>query len=382
MAWIIGGPSECFPYLYTKGFKEFEDRFCEHAILEKPTGQKDEDTGEEIKKTIRRRLPYFKNAPDWWRFAAPKVLRRNYKDPLYLKSLAEAGMQMPECGPPQIVKVPMRPAQVKLMLSALKDFKDVYQKAVEEAKNKNQDLNGQFIMSQMTAMRIVATIPSFINKRFDKEIYTDVAGGGKMYHIATLAKDRVLGGGKVVILTDFIEMQKAVEIELKEYGVIRFDSGWDLDQRREALDRFNDDKETNILVAGTRSVAESLDFSVANTCICCDILWSPRDQSQAWSRILTPTDRERQCEIFIVLSDNSIDEHMYSVFYSKSMMAEQGMDRRIVSRRAIEVDYRWFAERVIMEEAMLELQIREADGESKVLKTEDINESLMDDRPD
>jgi len=380
MSWVIGGPSECFPYLHKQGMKEFEDRFCEHAILEKPTGQKDEETGEEIKKTIRRRLPYFKNAPDWWRFAAPKVLRRNYKDPLYLKSLAESGMQMPDCGPPQILRVPMTQEQVKLMLSALKDFKDVYQKAMEEAKVKNQDLNGQFIMSQMTAMRIVATIPSFINKRFDKDIYTGIPGGGKMYHIATITKDRILNGGKVVILTDFVEMQKAVEAELKDYGVIRFDTSWDIDQRREALDRFNEDDEIKILVAGTRAVSESLDFSVANTCICCDILWAPGDQAQAWSRILTPTDRERKCEIFIVLSENSIDEHMYSVFYSKLMMSEQGMDRRSVNRRAVEINYSWFAERVIQEEANLTLQLRESDSNSVILV--DVNEGLMEDRPE
>jgi len=378
MAWVIGGPSECFPYLYRQGFKEFEDRFCEHAVLEKPTGQKDEETGEEIKKTIRRRLPYFKNAPDWWRFAAPKVLRRNYKDPLYLKSLAESGMQMPDCGPPQIVRVPMLPAQAKLMLSALKDFKDIYQKAVAEAKAKNQDLSGQFIMSQMTAMRIVATIPSFINKRFDKDVYTDIPGGGKMYHIATLAKDRILGGGKVIILTDFVEMQKAVEAKLKDYGVIRFDTAWDLDQRREALERFNDDDDIKILVAGTRAVSESLDLSVANTCICCDILWAPGDQAQAWSRILTPTDRERKCEIFIVLSESSIDEHMYTVFYSKLMMAEQGMDRRTVNRRAVEINYSWFAERVIQEEANLTLMLRESDEGSVILA--DVNEGLWEDR--
>jgi len=77
---------------------------------------------------------YFKNAPDWWRFAAPKVLRRNYKDPLYLKSLAESGNANARLWSPQIVRVPMLPAQAKLMLSALKDFKDIYQKAVQKPK--------------------------------------------------------------------------------------------------------------------------------------------------------------------------------------------------------------------------------------------------------
>jgi hypothetical protein len=378
MSWVIGGPSENFPYLYHDGKTLFENRFCEHAILEKPTGEKDEETGEEITKTVRRRLPYFKNAPDWWRFSAPKILRRNYMDPLYLQSLEQAGMKMPRWEV-KTMTVPMVPKQIKLMLSALKDFKDVYEKAVKEAKEKNQEINKTFVMSQMTAMRIVATIPSFINKRFDEKVYDGVPGGGKMYHIATAAKDRILSGGKVVILTDFIEMQKEVEKELQEYGVIRFDTSWDADQRREALEKFNEDPETRAMVAGTRAVSESLDFSVADTCICGDILWSPADQCQAWSRILTPTERDRDCEILVMLSKNSIDEHMYNVFYSKLRMSEQGMDRRTINRRAAEINYQWFAERVIQEEANLTLQIRGTDlDDQKVLVVADQNEGLWE----
>jgi len=40
-------------------------------------------------------------------------------------------------------------------------------------------------------------------------------------------------------------------------------------------------------------------------------------------------------------------------------MAEQGMDRRTVNRRAVEINYSWFAERVIQEEANLTLMLRD-----------------------
>ena len=279
MSWVIGGPSENFPYQYMDGRKQYEERFCAHATLEKPTGEKDEETGEEITKTVRRRLPYFKNAPDWWRFSSPKILRRNYDDPLYEQSLLKAGMFKPVWSVDKLA-VKMTPQQITLMLSALKDFKDVYEKAVKEAKDKNQELNKAFVMSQMTAMRIVATIPSFINKRFDEPIYSGPPGGGKMYVIETTAKNAIYKGGKVVILSDFIEMQKEVAEALKDFGVIRFDTSWDAEQRKEALDRFNEDPEIRIMVAGTRAVSESLDFSVADTCICCDVLWAPADQCQ------------------------------------------------------------------------------------------------------
>jgi SNF2 family DNA or RNA helicase len=374
MAWVIGGPRDSFPYLHMDGRAKFEERFCEHVIMEKPTGQKDDETGEEIKKSIRRRLPYLKSAPDWWKFAAPKIIRRNYSDPLYLASLEKAGMYKPPTEI-KVMKVPMVPKQVKCMLSALKDFKDIYEKAKAEAEAKQQEINKTFVMSQMVAMRIIATVPEFINKRFDQEVYDGVSGGGKMYHITTIAKDRFLDGKKVVILSDFIEMQKAVDNELKGYGGIRFDTSWDDDERREAFEKFSNDDNVKYLIAGTRAVSEGLDFSVADTCICCDILWAPATQSQAWSRILAPTARIRNCEIFIVLSENSIDEHMYNVFYSKLQMAEQAMDHRTINRRAMEINYQWFAERIIQEEANLSMQLRgEGDTVTVLVPNEDTYE--------
>jgi len=123
-----------------------------------------------------------------------------------------------------------------------------------------------------------------------------------MTHIATLAKDRILGGGKVIILTDFVEMQKAVEAKLKDYGV---SASIQLGIRPEGAKHWRGSTMTMTSRSWWRAPGlyrKSLDLSVANTCICCDILWAPGDQAQAWSRILTPTDRERKCEIFIVLS--------------------------------------------------------------------------------
>jgi SNF2 family DNA or RNA helicase len=175
-------------------------------------------------------------------------------------------------------------------------------------------------------------------------------------------------------------MQKTVAEALKEYGVIRFDTSWDDDERREAFKSFCEDPAVTGLVAGTRAVSESLDFSIADTCICCDVLWAPATQCQAWSRILAPTTRERNCEIFIVLSENSIDDHMYNVFYSKLQMSEQAMDHRTINRRALDINYKWFAEKVIEEEANLTMQLRGTGLDDRtVIEIADANEELWGD---
>lgn len=357
--WILNGPSAAFPYSQSKGAADFAERFCDHAILEKPAGI-DEETGEILKKTVSKRLPFLKNPTDWWRFISPKFLRRNYSDPQYEQSLIDAGMFKPDINIQKLV-CPMTPPQIKLMLSAMKDFKDVYEEHKREAESKNRDVNKAFVISQMSTMCTIATVPEAINTKLGFEAYKGPSGGGKMNNIITLARNRVLGGGKVLILSDFIAMQKALEKELTALGlkVIRFNTSWDMDQRREALEQFAEDPEYTIMVAGTRAVSESLDFSIADTCICTDLLWAPAFQQQAWSRILQATPRRRTCDIFMVLSENSIDEHKYDTFYAKLVASEQSQDRKVVNRRAMTVDIKWFADRVIEEEANLTLQIRD-----------------------
>jgi len=357
--WMFGGASNAFPYHQTKGQKEFEERFCEYATLEKPAGI-DEETGEVLKKTVRKRLPFLKNPSDWWKFISPKFLRRNYNDPLYEQSLTDAGMFKPEINVQKLV-CPMTPQQIKLMLSALRNFKDIYEKHKLEASMKNREVNKAFVISQMSTMCTIATVPEAINAKLGVLAYEGPSGGGKMYNITTLARNRVMGGGKVLILSDYVDMQKALEKALTDLGlgVIRFRTNFNTEQREDALDRFANDPDVTIMVAGTRAVSESLDFSAADTCICCDLLWAPAFQQQAWSRILQAIKRQRICDIFLVLSANSIDEHKYDTFYAKLVASEQSQDRRVVSKKAMMVDIKWFADRVIEEEANLSLQIRD-----------------------
>jgi hypothetical protein len=357
--WMFRGPNAIFNYSYGKGAKEYEARFCDHAILEKPAGL-DEETGEVLKKIVKKRLPFLKNPTDWWKFICSKFLRRNYSDPLYEQSLLEAGMFKPEINIQKLI-CPMTPPQIKLMLSALKDFKDIYEKHKLEAESKNKEVNKAFVISQMSNMCTIATAPEAINDKLGITAYEGPNGGGKVYPITMLVRNRVASGGKVLILSDYVHMQKAIEAELMALGigVLRFKTSWSTEERLEAQDRFADDPTIGAMVAGTRAVSESLDFSVADTAICCDVLWSPAFQQQAWSRILQATKRMRICDIFLALSENSIDEHKYDTFYAKTVASEQSQDRRVVSRRSQTVDIKWFADRVIEEAANLSIQMRD-----------------------
>jgi hypothetical protein len=364
--WTANAPTLQFPYARQTGKKEFDTRFCDAITLEKPIGHEvDEVTGATtaITKTVRKRVPFLKNPRDFWRFMAPKVIRRTEDDPFYLKALAAAGVHKPKIKV-QKYSCPMDPEQAKIMLASIKDFRAQFEKMAKEADKKGHEINSAIVISQMSSLRMVATCPEMLNDTFGTTVYKGVRGGGKMAHIKALVEDKIEDKKqKVIILSDFLAMQKTCEAELHQYNPILFNVGWDDEARKEAFDTFQQDDQHMLWIAGTRAIREGSDLSRADTCVCADLLWSPAFQSQAWSRMLTPNTRERECEIYLMVSQNSLDEHIYNVFYSKMVAAAQAMDRQVIARRAREFDVRWFVERVLEEESAIEHYLSESGDE-------------------
>jgi len=379
--YVLAAPCVQFPYARQAGANEFEKRFCDFVYLERPTGEVDED-GNEITKTVKKRVPFLKNPPEFWRFLADKIVRRNYDDPLYQQSLKEAGLIQPIPDVLQYVS-PMDPKQAKMLLDSLRDFKQAYEQLVKEAEAKHQEVNLGKIqnMSQMMSMRILATCPEMINQKLGGNVYDGPVGGGKMFHISKIVAEKVAKNGKVLIISDFIQMQKTVTEELRKqkFGILRFNPAWNDAKCEEAFDQFNDDPDIHGMVAGTRAIREGLDFSAANTCLATDLLWSPAFQTQAWSRILTPRPEDRKCEVYLMLSKSTIDEHVYNVFYSKMMAAEQALDRVVKERRTKQIDVKWFVERILEEEEALSLQVRDL-GDKDEIFMPSLEEALLEDR--
>jgi len=383
------GPSSQFPYFRGEGEKEFDYKYCDSVTLERSAGVETDKNGKQVQltKLVRKRVPFLKNPPEFWTFMASKIIRRNYEDPLFKKTLVANGRMMPKADVQKVV-CPMDPYQAALMLSSIKDFKKTFEKMASEADKKNQQINSTLVISQMTTMKIASTCPEMLNEKLGREIYKGVAGGGKMSQIRQIVSDKIEEEGKVLILSDFRAMHESVYKNLssgktpllKPEQIIKFQTSWDDEARKENFDKFQSDKNVKVFIAGTRAIREGVDLSAADTVICCDLLWSPAFQTQAWSRVMAPQTRERTCEIYIMLSKNSLDEHIFNVFYSKMVAAEQALDRKVGSRRAREVDIHWFVERILEEELSIQTYMREAGGDTMFVP--ELNLSDFEDRMD
>lgn len=362
ISWLVGAPNKQMPFVQGEGLKGFEDRFCSKMVIEKAIGEeRDEETGEvrKLTKRVSKDVPFLKNPPDFWRFAAPKIIRRNYTDPLFRRTLEENGRMMPEV---MIEKqeCPMDPEQAKIMLASIKDFRTEYEKMLKDAEKQGATLNSALVINQMSTLKMVATVPDMLNDKFKTEIYKGNRGGGKMDPIKRIV-DRVVNQekGKILIISNFIKMQNICRDELMEYRPILFNTNWDDDARREAFEAFQYG-DAKVFIAGTMAIREGVDLSAANTCICVDLLWAPALQAQAWSRVMAPGKDKRICNVYLMVSSNSLDEHIYTVFYSKMQAATQALDRKAINRRAHQFDVKQFVDRVLEEETAIQSFLVEA----------------------
>ena len=348
--WVFRGPCRAFPFGGRTGYKEFETRFCDHITLQRTIGV--DENGVAITKSVSKAVPYLRDKADFWRMSGPWFLRRIYSDPLYMQSIAQAGLFVPKQSP-QVVMCPMLPEQVRLMLSAMRNFREQYQAMLEESETTGHRLNSALIISQMTNMRNIATCPEMMNDKLGMEVYAGPHGGGKRIPLLEMANNYVREGRKILLISDFRAMERTAAELLAGYNPVVFNTGWSDTKREEGFRDFQEDPERKVFIAGTRAIRESVELSGADAVLCPDLLWSPGFQQQSWSRALAPTNRMRDVPIVMFVSEKSLDEQIYNVFYSRLVTSEQAMDHHNVGRRAKRIDVKWFVERILEYEQQL-----------------------------
>ena len=367
--WNFHGGSASFPYDQgQKGAIEFYNQFCEYVTYKRGSGMKD----------ARKMLPYLKNPIQFWELMAPKMVRRSYEDPLVLSSMEKLGLHIPKMIPHRVMSQ-MNPIQAALIIASINHFENQFNELQAEATQSNHMVNPALVISQMSRIRIAATCPEHFNKVIRKmnlsrkpeeqlpPLYTGPLGGGKMADIKNLVMQKTMNGKKVVILSGFIAMRESCAIELAHYNPIVFNGQWDDEERAEAFDAFRDDPDRKIWIAGTMEIREGVDLSAADTVICTDLLWQPGLQAQAWSRALTPTKEDRICNVYLLVAENTIDEHIYNTFYAKVAAAEQALDRKVINIRANAVDIKWFVERILNDRGKILDMVGREQGEELIM---------------
>jgi hypothetical protein len=356
--WIFGGGNHQFKFNMWEGASDFAAAFTQNVTVQ------NQATGTSYVK----RIPYLKDHQLFWQLMKDKMIRRSYDDPLVKASFANAGLIIPTVER-KVIQVEPDTEQAVFLMASMADFEKSFNQYMEELKEKTAKakaksaaddfktyvLNSSYVLGQMLRMRIAATCPGHLNDKLKNDVYKGAPGGAKMTEVHNLVSQKVAEDGKILILSDFRYNQKLLEKELSAFKPIRFQTEWSEDKRNKAIEQFQEDPDYKVFIAGPRAIGLAVDLSAARTCICTDLLWTPGTQQQAWSRILKPVPEERTCEVFIMSTKFSIDQHVYDTFYSKLAAAEQAFDRRVLSKKDTVVDIKAFVDLILNDKgAMLQ----------------------------
>jgi hypothetical protein len=385
---MFGNGTHRFPYEKTrqapyKGVTEFNADFTDTLTVE----------NRERETSYKKKIPYLKNPVKFWQLMAPKMIRRTYDDPLVVQSLDKAGLKVPKSDR-RVLVVPPDPKQAALILASMQEFDQQWRDYRTQLTSRGIDsgrtqlINTAYVVSQMTRMRLGATCPDYINVKLGEQglppMYLGAKGGGKMQRVYDICLNKCSKGEKVLILSDFRVMQNLMAEELALFKPILFNTSWNKDKRQEAFDLFNEDPDYKVFIAGPKAIGLGVDLaggpdSLCRTVISTDLLWRPGEQLQAWARIMKPAKEEYTVEVYILVLDATIDQHVYNVFYSKLFAAEQALDRKVVTKKDKAFDVSAFVDQVLSDRDRM-LAFMTAAGEDELAYMPYVEMFQMEDR--
>jgi len=365
LLWTAKGPNLRFPYGPNDKSK-FNERFCENILIQR----------EGSLKGHYKTLPYPKNPSDLWGFLAPLVVRRTRADAVYLESLNEINLKLPTVPPPEVLSVRMVPEQALLMLSSIETFREDFAEYVAEVEAKGQGLNDSLVIGQMSRMKIAATVPEMLNKKGKERIYNGEPMGGKARCLRTLIPAKIMEGKKVVLLSDFVMMRDLLHTEFAHLNPTFMRSG-NVQVKKKLLAKFRE-TDSPLLIAGPQQISRGIDLSCADVMISCDLMWKAADQAQSLARLMGATPHDRIVELYILNSENSIDEHIFKTYFGKIAGAEHAIDHRVITRTARDTNWKSFVDQIVVQEELIANFLRDTGGDEGILLPYFEDDGLME----
>eukprot|EP00127_Corallochytrium_limacisporum_P002041 Clim_evm29s99 gene=Clim_evmTU29s99 len=161
----------------------------------------------------------------------------------------------------------------------------------ELAKNKDTSITNVKLQNVIQQLRRICCHPYLIDypltKDGDYRIDDDlVKVSGKLQLLDQILPRLHQEGRKVLLFSQFTTMLDVLQdyMWLRGYGFCRLDGSTGHEERLEAIDSFNNDKETFAFLLSTRAGGLGINLVAADTCIIYDSDWNPQVDLQAQDR--------------------------------------------------------------------------------------------------
>jgi SNF2 family DNA or RNA helicase len=186
--------------------------------------------------------------------------------------------------------------------------------------------------------RLLRLVQVASNPRLVDASYGEVPG--KLGPLLQLVRDAVAADTKVIVWTSFTENVDWLRERLSHYSAAKVHGKMNITDRNAAIQRFKTDSECRVLVATPGAAKEGLTLTVATHAIFYDRSFSLDDYLQAQDRIHRIS-QNRECHIYNLLMQNSVDEWVDALLGSKHVAAQLGQGDITVDayRRTMSYDF-------------------------------------------
>ncbi len=169
--------------------------------------------------------------------------------------------------------------------------------------------------------RLIRLLQITSNPRLIDDSY--ISESGKVIYLRDLVRKIVYEKEKCIVWTSFVKNANWLKEEFDEFGSCKIHGKLSMELRDRELDKFLNMKDFNVLIATPGAAKEGLTLTVANHVIFYDRSFSLDDYLQAQDRIHRIS-QEKTCYIYNLIMNDSIDEWIDILLYSKELAAQLG----------------------------------------------------------
>ena len=168
---------------------------------------------------------------------------------------------------------------------------------------------------------------------WNAEQLADSVKAARLLEIADQAKTE---GRKIIVFSFFLDTIRRVQELLGDrvYGPIS--GSIPADRRQELVDRFAEGPEGSVLICQIVAGGVGLNIQAASVVVLCEPQWKPSIETQAISRVYR-MGQARSVEVFRLLAEDTVDEHVLRILKGKSELFEGFADESSVGDASMEL---------------------------------------------
>ena len=170
------------------------------------------------------------------------------------------------------------------------------------------------ILKKLTRLNQIASNPYLIDKGYNET-------PTKFKELDSLLEKILERKEKVIIWSNYIENIVILKNRYKHLSPLVIYGSINIERRDKYVNRFQNESEYKILIANPSAAKEGLTLTAANNAVYLDRSFNIVDYLQSQDRIHRIS-QKKDCNIYLLMAKNSIDEYIDDVIYKKSEVAK------------------------------------------------------------